>query len=745
MLRKLRVKRFGLGGRIVSAMLVAVLTIVIVNYAIFIKGFRQRAQAQLVEKAAVFTAIADATKKHVSKLNESNVIDLEALLANIDKSKHYSESRAFPAIPVVAGWMAASEAAKQEGIEFHIAAFDARNKLHEPQIGSFEHDLLSDLSQQVASGGAQSIYRTNKNTNQLHYMRAIRLGKNCQMCHGEPGNEWDDDNDGIDLLGIPMESWEVGRMHGAYHVVQPLDLIDTQAAAIFANGVTWTIPLVIVAVLLFALFLRFLLMKPINTLIHRVKESARGEGDLTHRLAMTRNDEIGELARWFDQFIAKIHDIIVAVRTSTEEVALGSSQIAAASDEMSRGMKEQSDEIMQISTAVEEMSASIVSVAQRSSVAANRASESGKVAENGGKIVDQTIDVMNTINESVTSSAGAVRELGVRGQEIGHIIDVINDIADQTNLLALNAAIEAARAGKHGLGFAVVADEVRKLADRTTNATAQVAESITMIQTETSEAVVRMESGTQQMTTGVEQATRAGKSLQEIVSNAHDVSQMIKSIASAAEAQSAISEQVSKSITSISCIATKAKEGTHQAAEAVSGLAIRTSQLQALVGQFRLQGDEAKDGNKWQRSSTEKYEFLIVDDDPSLLSLLEHYLKDLGQCTTASGGKEAIASVRTMLDLGVQYDAICVDIMMPDINGVKVVTEIRKMEKELNIPHQHRSKIIMVTALSDPRDKLKAFRESCDNYLTKPVNQTQILEVMAKFGITPIPENHSTE
>ena len=181
-----------------------------------------------------------------------------------------------------------------------------------------------------------------------------------------------------------------------------------------------------------------------------------------------------------------------------------------------------------------------------------------------------------------------MQELGKRGEQIGQVIEVINDIADQTNLLALNAAIEAARAGEHGRGFAVVADEVRKLADRTTQATEEVAQSITAIQQETDTAVQRMRAGPERVTQGVELAGRAGASLEEIVAGAGDVAGLVQSIAAAAEQQSSASEEVSRNVESITAVASQAAEGAQQSAAASAQLSGKAEQLQQLVGRFTL-------------------------------------------------------------------------------------------------------------------------------------------------------------
>ena len=240
------------------------------------------------------------------------------------------------------------------------------------------------------------------------------------------------------------------------------------------------------------------------------------------------------------------------------------------------------------------MTKTILETSKHTTTASEASKNAGKVAKDGGKVVEETIQGMVRISEVVKKSAETVQELGKSSNQIGEIVQVIDDIADQTNLLALNAAIEAARAGEQGRGFAVVADEVRKLAERTTKATKEIANMIKQIQKDTSEAVESMNRGTMEVERGKELANRAGKSLMEIIGASTKVLDDVTQVATASEKQSSTAEQISRSIESISNVTNETASGIQQVARAAEDLNKLTDNLQNLVNKFKIDKEDKK-------------------------------------------------------------------------------------------------------------------------------------------------------
>ncbi len=336
----------------------------------------------------------------------------------------------------------------------------------------------------------------------------------------------------------------------------------------------------------FSLVFASRLVKPLVVVTKGV--TAIAGGDLTQRLAIKRKDEIGQLASALDGMTQNLAELIEQVKAGADNVAEESNQISNMSNEMVIGMQSQAENTAQVSCAIEQMSSSVIETARMAAEASDEADSAGQQAQDGGRVVSETVQSIQEIANVVSDSANAIREVGERGEQIGQVIEVINEIADQTNLLALNAAIEAARAGEQGRGFAVVADEVRRLAERSTKATEEVAKSISAIQEMTREAVDRVSTGSDRVGQGVKLAESAGSALDKILEGSGSVTTMIRSIAAATEEQSSAAELMARSVETIDAVTRQSADSVSETSSAAGRLASNATQLQQLVGRFKL-------------------------------------------------------------------------------------------------------------------------------------------------------------
>jgi methyl-accepting chemotaxis protein len=324
------------------------------------------------------------------------------------------------------------------------------------------------------------------------------------------------------------------------------------------------------------------------------RAAAISKGDLSGApIIVSTNDELGELAGAINTMQQSLRETISSVSASAERIATASEEFSATAAEQAQGAETQKDQTHQVATAMQEMSSTVQQVSDNSNKAAEASRNAADTARRGGTIVEDTLTKMRAIADSVGQTAKKVQELGKSSNQIGEIIGVIDDIADQTNLLALNAAIEAARAGEQGRGFAVVADEVRKLAERTSKATKEITQMIENIQTETKSAVEAMQSGTKQVELGVESTTKAGSSLQEIISTSEHVGEMVMLIATAATEQASASEEINLNIDQIAKITQETATGANESAKAVHELSNLATELHAIVSKFKIGSDKS--------------------------------------------------------------------------------------------------------------------------------------------------------
>jgi methyl-accepting chemotaxis protein len=436
---------------------------------------------------------------------------------------------------------------------------------------------------------------------------ASKVGKNIGETLGADGKEI------LQLLnGGTPKILEQGDLIRAVYPVSPINdskawgvVIDLPKQVLLADSVklqtvlddaqqSGTIQAVLVAVVagLIGLLLIWLtasgVTRPINSVAEMLKAIASGDGDLTQRLHYTKKDELGELVSWFNRFLDKLQPTIAQIKQSITDARGTADQSSEIARQTSEGMQVQFREIDQVATASNEMSATAHDVANSASNAANAAKGADQSARDGMSIIERSTRDINQLADEVSKAVTEVEALAVNSEQIGSVLEVIRSIAEQTNLLALNAAIEAARAGESGRGFAVVADEVRNLAKRTQDSVEEIRIVIERIQSGTRGVVATMHSSQTQAHSNAGQIQQAVQALSKISDAVTVISDMNLQIASAAEQQSAVAEEVNRNVSAIRTVTETLTGQATQSAQISSQLNSLTTQQMKLMDQFRV-------------------------------------------------------------------------------------------------------------------------------------------------------------
>ncbi|MBW7841515.1 MAG: methyl-accepting chemotaxis protein [Ignavibacterium sp.] len=331
----------------------------------------------------------------------------------------------------------------------------------------------------------------------------------------------------------------------------------------------------------------------LDSVILPIQESAKligkyAEGDFTSRITSQYKGDHQLIVNSLNTMGDSVSRVLNQVKEAVQATASAANQISSSTEEMAAGAQEQSSQATEVAGAVEEMTKTILETSKNASVAAESSKFANETGLKGTKKVEESKNGMNKIVSSAQNTAHIISSLTNKTDQIGEITQVINDIADQTNLLALNAAIEAARAGEQGRGFAVVADEVRKLAERTTKATKEIADMIKMIQREAKDADESMNEAKTAVELGMKLTDEVGVVLNEISHENNKVADVVGQVAAASEEQSSAAEQISKNIESISSVTQQSASGLQQIAHASEDLNRLTLNLQELIAQFKV-------------------------------------------------------------------------------------------------------------------------------------------------------------
>ena len=357
-----------------------------------------------------------------------------------------------------------------------------------------------------------------------------------------------------------------------------------------ANQAQWTFAVLLLVGLILTLLTAWLLSQSVTAPLNQLKAVAAriAGGDLSQDVRVHGADEITEVQQSLQQMQVALRDTPLGIQGSATQLASAADEMHAITEQTSQGIHRQNDEIQMAATAVTEMSAAVDEVARNANHTSDSSREAEQTALTGRRQVSVTRDTIEQLTGKLDNTSTTISRLAEEAIGIGKVLEVIRTIAEQTNLLALNAAIEAARAGDQGRGFAVVADEVRALAQRTQSSTQEIERMISAIQSASQESVSAMQQSSEFAGRSQQLASEADEALALIAQRISQINEMNLVIASAAEQQAQVAREVDRNLVAIRDISEQSSSGAQQTSAASDQLARLATQLNQMVGRFRL-------------------------------------------------------------------------------------------------------------------------------------------------------------
>ena len=487
---------------------------------------------------------------------------------------------------------------------------NVRNELQRSRVNVYAHVLFSDSSDKDEAEKSLKAIEEKIAAGLKDYERALSNDEDKRLLEEEK----------IQLAAYTKTIWEkivpssrTGQPDATLALVRSeLRPIATRLAADFDKHVTFNekmatdysdnvvasvsraIKLIIGVIVLAALAIGvfgYLMLAAIRGALNNIRDSVgRVESDLdfTLRVEVQRQDEIGVTAQALNRLLDKLQGNFKTIMARTQTVAHSASQMATTSSQVATASHQQSEAASNMAATVEEMTVSINHVGDRSQEADRISSESGALASSGEAVINRTVEDINKIAATVNQAAERIKELVDNSQQISNVVAVIREVADQTNLLALNAAIEAARAGEQGRGFAVVADEVRKLAERTSTSTQEIATTIEAMRSGAGEAAESMASVVKEVDQGVASAREASQSISQIGEGSRSTVAIVEEIAAAIREQGSAMTSIAQQVERIAQMSEESSAAAGNSAQVSKDLDGLANEMKEIVGAYRI-------------------------------------------------------------------------------------------------------------------------------------------------------------
>ncbi len=591
-------------NKIIYGTVITIVIVSLIGTILSMGDIKEVAHEGLVQHVRAVRAMGETVLAQTSKNWEKNLFDMKEVKKNID-NKDYS------IIPIVSAFNAIKKTGESTIFQFRTPVMHPRNPANTPS----EKDL--EILNKLKNENLSEFYYIDRKNEKLVYYQTLKMNEHCIRCHGDPAlsEKYWGNKDGIDLTGRKMEGYKPGDFYGAMVLTYDLNALSPTLIRdmIINNTLYFIMYLIGIAIIIFIIKKS---LKPLDDVADALEEIKDGEGDLTQKIEVERDDEVGYVSKLFNQFLDQLSSMIRTVISSSAHISHSSTEMTNASTSLASVAQDQAASIEETSSAMEQIKATIDSVFETTKQQAEMAGDNkrlmeflsesinsiNKTAQNASRMADDTYKYAIDGEQVLGQTVEGMKEITESSSRIKEIVTIINDISDQINLLSLNASIEAARAGEHGRGFAVVAEEIAKLADQTAGSTGEINKLIqesnnrvemgSNLVSKTADSLRLIITNVKNTAELMEQIARSSVELDEnskkAANNAARVNRMSEEISSMMQEQSISSNEIIKAIDRINDVTQSVASGSEELAASAEELSSQSELLDDLVKKFKI-------------------------------------------------------------------------------------------------------------------------------------------------------------